>query len=174
MWVHFKIQRWNHHRSSIQRSAQILHYLRDAKPFVNLAERTTPTESASGSFFWHMTIKKAVKPTKLVATPLLFLCASHCVSNLYVNAVYNIFQRFVSTFLLLKTILYTCTKLWYNSYISLFIFMLFSHHHIYVISGHSPLLSINFIFSIFAHKFFTSFPLTSPHKCLIILSKLIN
>ena len=35
--------------------------------------------------------KKAAKSTKLVATPLLF-CASHCVSNLYVNAVYNIFR----------------------------------------------------------------------------------
>ena len=27
-----------------------------------------------------------------------FLCASHCVSNLYVNAVYNIFPDFVSLF----------------------------------------------------------------------------
>ena len=27
-----------------------------------------------------------------------FLCASHCVSNLYVNAVYNIFPVFVSLF----------------------------------------------------------------------------
>ena len=42
--------------------------------------------------------KKAAKSTKLVATPLLFSCTSHCVLNLYVNAVYNIFPVFVSLF----------------------------------------------------------------------------
>lgn len=41
--------------------------------------------------------RKSSEVNKLVATPLL-LCASHCVSNLYVNAVYNIFPVFVSLF----------------------------------------------------------------------------
>ena len=48
------------------------------------------------------------------------------------------------------------------------------HHHTRSISEHPPLLSLNFTISIIAHKFFTIFSLTSPHKCLIILSKLIN
>lgn len=102
-----------------------------------------------------------------------FLCASHCVSNLYVNAVYNISLSLRKYFFPQNTNFVYLHKTLAQFYHFIIHIHPIPYHDIHRILKLSPLSIANFIYFIIDHSFFTIFPLTFPHKSLIILSKLI-
>ena len=117
--------------------------------------------------------KKCSEAVKLVATPLLFSCTSHCVLNLYVNAVYNIFISLRKYFFPQNTNFVYLHKTLAQFYHFIIHIHPIPHRDVHGILKLSPLSPANLSFFIIDHSFFTIFPLTFPHKSLIMLSKLI-
>ena len=143
------------------------------KPYQNFFTQIIICKNRLWPFLPGIWQKKTAKPTKLVATPLLFSCTSHCVLNLYVNAVYNISLSLRKYFFPQNTNFVYLHKTLAQFYHFIIHIHPIPHRDVHGILKLSPLSSANLSFFIIDHSFFTIFPLTFPHKSLIMLSKLI-